>query len=567
MNTHKLTKTYYLPVVKGSQFGAVKIVQGFKSAFQSFLKGPNGSWFRVTNYSSVVNHWMNLPINFKKGYEMFGKEYEACLKANKYLAKQYKRMAKALADGDMVKYTAIFKTLRNKSDCFLMAIFISKIKFYANNYSVSKTVHLLREIRMKLVTESTKLKFRRVFLPEYDKEGNLTKHRPLGVPEVGWRVIAATYEFYLVNVLREEWSENQFACMPRTGVVDAWIKILTLADKADNIVGIDLAKFFDSVFIKTVSYSLGMSKVPQEIITFMEKLHLNKPIISQKELERSRIENLNSEAPVMLYPPVEDLMTSVPEHNWNNRDISLPQGLNTSPLLACHVLNITNAVDSDPVQGLEVVQYVDDAVLIGSPTPEKMVRHYKDLLNPYTTGINISERKTEVIRENGKWIKPLKFLGCEYNGETFKAHTRKGGVYEVTNAHLRIAQIIKWLEENRHSVCSYPRKELSSLINQSWNRQPAWMLLDVNRDLSKWEKERIITTRATKNSVEGRVISKYIGSNLPMIGSTNTMSMLCAGELAISLYKSDKYTLTVTPKGVSQIVSNTLAKERSSYIR
>jgi predicted secreted protein len=59
---------------------------------------------------------MNLPINFKKGYEMFGKEYEACLKANKYLAKQYKRMAKALADGDMVKYTAIFKTLRNKSD-------------------------------------------------------------------------------------------------------------------------------------------------------------------------------------------------------------------------------------------------------------------------------------------------------------------------------------------------------------------------------------------------------------------------------------------------------------------
>jgi hypothetical protein len=566
MNTHKLTKSYYFPIVKGSQFGVVKIVQGFKSAFQSFIKGPNGSWFRITNYSNVVNHFMSLPVNYRKGYEMFGNEYTACLKANKYLKKQYSRMAKALSDGDMVKYTAIFKTLRNRSNFFLMAIFISKIKFYANNYSVSKTAHLLREIRKKLVSESTDLKFRRVFLPEYNEKGELIKHRPLGVPSIIWRVIAAEYEFYLVNVLKEEWSPNQFACMPKVGVVDAWIKILTLADKSQNIVGIDLAKFFDSVFIKTVSYSLGMSNIPKEIIDFLEKLHLNKPIVSQKELERKRIENLHSEAPVMLYPPVEDLMTSVPEHNWNNRDISLPQGLNTSPLLACHVLNITNAVDSVPEKGIEVVQYVDDAVLIGSPTPDQMVRHYKTLLNPYTTGINISERKTEVIRENGKWIKPLKFLGCEYNGETFKAHTRKGGVYEVTNAHLRIAQIIKWLELNRHSICSYPRKELSSLINQSWNKQPAWMLLDVNRDLTRWEKERIITTRATKNSVEGRVIHRYIGSNLPLIGSTNTMSMLCAGELAISLYKSDKYTLTIRPKG-KQIVSNTLEKERSSHIR
>jgi len=543
MNTHKLTKVYYLPLVKGSQFGVIKIVQGFKSAFQSFIKGPNGSWLRITNYSNIRNHFFDLKINYRKGYQTFGKEYESCYKVNKYLKKQYSRMAKALYEGNIDKYTAIFKMLSNKSNCFLITMFVNKLKFYSNNYSVSKAAFLMTRIRRKLVNNDTRLKFKRVFLPEFDSEGNFKKNRPLGVPEIKERVIFGMKEFYLVNLLREEWCENQYACMPKTGVVDAWIKILTLVDKSPNVVGIDLAKFFDSVFIKTVSYALSMSKVPKDMIEYFEKIHLNKPIISQKELERERIENLKTEAPVMLYPPVEDLFTSVPEHNWNNRDISLPQGLNTSPLLACHVLNITNATDSYPDEGIDVVQYVDDGVLFGSPTPQKMLYHYKTLLNPYTTGIHISEKKTEVIKENNKWLKPLKFLGCEYDGRTFKAHTRKGGVFEVHNAHLKIAQIIKWLELNRHNIETYPRKHLSKLINESWNKQPAYMLADINRDLTRWEKERIITTKSGKNTVEGSVIRKYIGSNIPLIGSTNTMSMLCAGELAGSLYNSTKYKL------------------------
>jgi len=537
MNTHKLTKRYYFPLVKGSQFGVLAVVNGFKSAYQTFIKGPKGSWLRITNYNLLYNYYHDIMVSYRKGYVVFGKEYEACKKGNAYLDKQYTRMAKALADNDIVKYTAIFDVLVKKSQYFRTVIFVNKIKYYSNNYTVSKARWLLNKIQLFMIKESSDINFRRVFLPEYDNLGRLKKNRPLGVPDIPSRCESAMYEFYLVNLLKAEWCENQFACMPKIGVVDAWLKLLPLAESKPNITGIDLAKFFDTVFIKTASYALRMSKVPERIVLIIERMNKRKPIIKDHALEKERIKQIMEQAPVMLYPPVEDLMTSVPESNWNNRDISLPQGLNTSPLIACHTLNITNAVDGDPEKDYSVIQYVDDAVLIGGPTSDQMLSEYKSKINSYTTGIHISAEKTEVIKQEGKWLKPLKFLGCEYDGYTFRAHTRKGGIYEVKDASKKITKIIKWLHLNRGNIRSYERKDLSQLINQGWNHQPLWMLLDPNKDLTRWEKERIITSKVNRNSIEGGVITRYIGSGLPIIGSLNTMSMLCAGELLNGLAK------------------------------
>jgi hypothetical protein len=402
---------------------------------------------------------------------------------------------------------------------------------------MSKVRWLLTKVQRFMVKESSDINFRRVFLEEYNQDGTFKKHRPLGVPDIESRVESAMYEFYLVNLLKQEWPKDQYACMPKVGVVDAWIELLPLADEKPNITGIDLAKFFDTVFIKTASYALRMSKVPEHIVLILERMHRRKPQIKEKQLEKARIKQIMEQAPVMLYPPVEDLMTSVPEANWNNRDISLPQGLNTSPLIACHTLNITNAIDGDPEKDYRVIQYVDDAILIGGPTSDKMIKEYKTKINSYTTGIHISEDKTEVIKQEGQWLKPLKFLGCEYDGKTFRAHTRKNGVYEVKDASKKIEKIIRWLHLNRNNIKNYERKDLSQLISQGWNNQPTWMLLDPNKDLSRWKKERIIQTKIGRNSIESRVISRYIGSGLPIFGSSNTMSMLCAGELLNGLAK------------------------------
>jgi hypothetical protein len=555
MTTHKLTKEYYYPLVKGSQFGIMSIASGFKSALQTFIKGPKGSWLKVSNYSNIHNYFFDIKIAYRTGYQVFGIEYQACEKANKYLKKQYRRMAKALAEKNTFKYTAIWETLKNRSDLFLTVLIVRKLKFYANNYSPKKVNWLVSKVRKLIKENSTNLKYKRVFLPEYNPDGSIKKYRPLGVPSVEWRVISSMYEFYLVNIYKEGWNEAQYACMPKIGVVDAWIKILENIDNHKAVVGIDLAKFFDSVNIKWVRSALDDKDIPIHIINFLTKLNYCLPTIAPKDkkLEKERIENINIEAPSNMQ--MRDFELS-PMENWspgdkiermgNLRKYGLPQGLNTSPLLACIALNITRALSpkqisgSDYIEGTEdvVVQYVDDAVIMNNIGPMIAIDEYEEGLMTSSSGLSISSKKTEIIKRSGKWLGPLKFLGCEYDGQTFRAHTRKGGVYEVKDASQKIQEIIKWLHLNRNSIKGYERKDLSRLINASWNHQPTWMLLDPNRDLSKWEKERIITTKVGRNSVEGKVITRhYQNGNIKLIGSTNTISMLCAGETLISLFK------------------------------
>jgi len=560
MNTHKLTKSYYFPIVKGSQFGVMRIASGFKSALQTFIKGPKGSWLKVSNYSNIYNYFFDLKVAYRTGYEVFGTEYQACMKANKYLSKQYARMAKALHENDIVKYTAIWKTLRDRSNLFLMVVFVRKIKFYSTAYSSRKVSWLLNKIRGLISSGSTDLKFRREFLPEYNLDGSIKKYRPLGVPSIEWRVISSMYELYLVNLFQKNWNPNQFACMPKVGVVDAWIRILEEADKHKHIMGVDLAKFFDSVNIKWMKRSLVAADVPDDIINFLTSLNYCLPIISKKDkkLEQLRIEEIDKEAPSNMI--MRDFDES-PMDTWkpgdkvkvmgNSRKHGLPQGLNTSPLLACIALSYTKALSPTIIPGSYtpkgkyvegtddvIVQYVDDAVIMNNLGTYIGIDDYADRLKTASSGLHISEKKTEIIKQSGQWRKPLKFLGCEYDGSTFRAHTRKGGVFEVFDASTKLEEIKRWLLLNRNSIKDYARRDLSSLINRSWNHHPSWTLLDPGKDLSKWEKEKIITYQMSRNSVEGQVISRHHGNgNIKLIGSTNTMSMLCAGEVLLSLAK------------------------------
>lgn len=364
-----------------------------------------------------------------------------------------------------------------------------------------------------------------------------------------WRVVASAYEFLLVNLLKERWMEAQYGGMPKIGVVDAWIEILRNINNYNTIVGVDLAKFFDTVYLQAVNHALALEGVPREIIEIIYKINQRKPIINPKDrkIEKERIKAVGKEAPIKLEnkPGIFEMA--------NSRDVSLPQGLNTSPLLSQLVLNKTK-VFFGVLKYSRVIHYVDDAVLLSTHSPEMAIGFYKEDLNTSFNGITLSEKKTEIIRSMDypefkvTWKRPLKFLGCEYDGQTFRAHTRKGGVFEVKDAPTKIQEIIRWLELNRNSVTPYPRRDLSRLINDSWNHMETWKLLDPNKDLTDWERNRIIRTKILRGSVEDKVIELYRGSYMPFIlGSTNTTSMLCAGTILLS-YKRRKG----RPKGTKE---------------
>lgn len=528
--TAKLTKKYLFPLVKGTSFGMSKIGHSIKSAFVNFILKSGGIIEKISNFHPTMNHYLRTKVLHRSKLVMFGNEYKACEKANKYLNKQYRRLAELLRKGDIIGYSCLFYLLMKRSDLFLLAIFVRKLPFYATNYSVNKVYHLKKEIRKLLTDEKNQLKIKRIFLEEFNSDGSFKKFRPLGVPDVRWRVILAMYEMYLVNLYAADWKPNQYACMPKKGVVDAWIAILSELDDKKNIVGVDLAKFFDTVFLDSVRTCLWLKQIPDRILDNLSKINERTAQVfdEDREKERDRLKALNKEAPIEL----DERIRVKPRYEKDrSKRASLPQGANTSPFLACLVLGRTGALD---IKSASVYQYVDDAVLIGESDTKTMIKEYKENLLTLVTGITLSEKKTEIIRENGKWIKPLKFLGCEYDGETFRAHTRSNGVYEVKDASSRIKEIIKWLHLNRGNIKEYERRDLSMLINEGWNRSGRWMLLNPRRDLTQWEYQRIVRTKVMRNSVEAEVIRLLVGTPRQMIlGSTNVSSMMCAGTVLL----------------------------------
>lgn len=59
----------------------------------------------------------------------------------------------------------------------------------------------------------------------------------------------------------------------------------------------------------------------------------------------------------------------------------------------------------------------------------------------------MSPNKSGWVKYDGKWLKPLKFLGMQYNGETntFSAQTRKGATLAFTGVEATLLELEKEL--------------------------------------------------------------------------------------------------------------------------
>jgi len=88
-----------------------------------------------------------------------------------------------------------------------------------------------------------------------------------------------------------------------------------------------------------------------------------------------------------------------------------PQGASVSPLLS--LLTLRDFLSQAPS-----VSYVDDAFFYGN-------RSFKVADDP-NSGVHIHPSKSGWVKKDGRWLKPLKFLGLEFDGRMFSASTRKG---------------------------------------------------------------------------------------------------------------------------------------------
>lgn len=112
----------------------------------------------------------------------------------------------------------------------------------------------------------------------------------------------------------------------------------------------------------------------------------------------------------------------------------LPQGLPTSPLLSIFALN-----EAFTSRYKNQVAYADDFIVYGQTASECEVP-ITDRMR--ACNIRINEEKSGWVKKNGKWLKPLQFLGMTYDGKVFRASTRKGSTVEFTS----LESLCAWLK-------------------------------------------------------------------------------------------------------------------------
>jgi hypothetical protein len=176
---------------------------------------------------------------------------------------------------------------------------------------------------------------------------------------------------------------------------------------------------------------------PDKVIKIFAKLNRSLPKLLKEDkidetLVRKRMDVMNLVVPLRGHP------NSIPLRPENATGV--PQGAPTSPFFSILVLDRIMKMNCNLFE-VERVEYADDGLLFSNEPLETLG---KDLTNPNISkdpviraihdntmlraNIKYSEEKSGYVKIDGKWVKPLKFLGLTYDGDLdeLRASTRKG---------------------------------------------------------------------------------------------------------------------------------------------
>lgn len=164
-------------------------------------------------------------------------------KANRYLGKSFRRLLKYARNGEFEKFDFLSKKLL-LSYAFQVQAYNSVFPKWLSVKAGTVAYHL-RYLRTLCYQLSTDLKYKRVWIDK--KEGDFA--RPLGVPELVWRVylrmLTNLGEVYLKG--RGKYSNFQHGGRPGKGVLTCLEEMIRKLDKFKRVYEFDLKGFFDHI--------------------------------------------------------------------------------------------------------------------------------------------------------------------------------------------------------------------------------------------------------------------------------------------------------------------------------
>lgn len=439
---------------------------------------PNVEWFKV-----IGGDWDDrakvLDLYRKVNRTYLAAKLDKDDSMNRYLIRIFDKLYGLALKGERDRFARNAKFLFERSNTVKMVFLNRTFPGWYKEMEIKEIVAIFSEVRKISQNEYEGLDVKRVMIPKPDGTS-----RPLSVPTKGWRLYS-NWQLFLLwmwNRAQNNIPDNQHGSIPGRGTKTAWEHIIEKVLDAPDIFEFDLKKFFDRVYWNKIAmtmralnhsdllidplmyallecdllrnrtskervlvfaptlYGLYRSWMNYSIAGWREKWKWFKYEMEKKswnirmaesytQVPRSKIDFMINGKPdpnfVAKWGSGDSLTTRMVNTEYLRWEFGIPQGLATSPFVACMTLwNLCKAWKN------KLIMYMDDGLLYGEIS-DKLLFNFK--LSCILEGTEVSDEKSGWIKRNGKWLKPLKFLGIEYDPrtETIRGATRNGSNFEV----------------------------------------------------------------------------------------------------------------------------------------
>jgi len=328
---------------------------------------------------------------------------------NIYMEKQIRRLRKFKCNPYV--YFRIMLFLIQKSKVFRVSAINKTLNKWYKNLPLWYVLEINRKVD-KLILKNGKMTFKRVYIPKGEDSW-----RPLGVPSPEWRIYLQLINNFLYIYLEDYFLPSQHGFIPGKGTLTAWREIFSKVEKYKYVYEFDLRNCFGNLDTRVISDILMKLGVPSQLAYWLEDINTSQPELpEERKLDESKVDKVN------YYQKLKEESYHYSYHDdmvngyWNQYNIEesyqgVAQGSNTGPLLAIVCLKkFLTQQDS--------ISYADDGIFMSNEEFE-----VKEMP---LSGIEINFEKSGWVRREGVWIKPLKFLGMEWDGQSLRAFTRKG---------------------------------------------------------------------------------------------------------------------------------------------